>query len=34
VERAPTLAAAHLAELRALDGETRIAAQEPTTSLL
>jgi MFS family permease len=34
VERAPTLAAAHLEELRALDGETRIAAKEPTTSLL
>ena len=34
VERAPTLAAAHLEELRALDGETRVAAKEPTTSLL
>ena len=34
VERAPGLAAAHLEELRALDGETWIATDEPTTSRL
>jgi MFS family permease len=32
VERSPSLAAAHLEELRTLDGETRSATNEPTTS--